>query len=554
MVFLFITFFAFSEQAQAAVLHIKPAQVEVTAGNIVRVQVSVDTQGKVINNAESVVQFPTDLLEVVSLDSASSIFSLWVENPSFSNTTGQVTFNGGVPNPGFQGSSGNIVSIVFRAKKTGTASILFLSSAVRENDGLGTNILTETSPATITIRGAQVAPPPPTVDDDFVITSRSHPNQSAWYDNSDVQVSWTLPSNVTAVRTLLSVSSSAQPTIFYDSPITNRTIQDVQDGIWYFHAQYLIGGTWSKTQTYKIQIDTADPTDLSARSEKNELGNVTLFMSASDSLSGIDRFTVTVDAEKPIIVKSGVNGEASFDIPFTRVGEHTLTITAFDKAGNTADMQMTVVVDSIPELRINSYPTTIKVNESIEISGTAPYSFADLRVSVQGGDSVVNEFKLKSNSYSTFNFISEPILVDGTYTLWVDMLGDNGKVLLTSQRIDVSVKTPLLLRIGSYTIGLMKVLIPAIVLLILFLLITLYGWLKLFGLYRRVRKESREAEEVSSKAFKVLRTGVDRHIILLKKKKNKLTEEEMEFLEEFSEKLEEAERLVTKEIKDVTDL
>ena len=93
VVFLFITFFAFSEQADAAALRMKPSQAEVTVGNIVRIQVAVDTQGKVINNTESVVQFPTDLLEVVSLDSASSIFSLWVENPSFSNTTGQVTFN-----------------------------------------------------------------------------------------------------------------------------------------------------------------------------------------------------------------------------------------------------------------------------------------------------------------------------------------------------------------------------------------------------------------------------------------------------------------------------
>lgn len=173
---------------------------------------------------------------------------------------------------------------------------------------------------------------------------------------------------------------------------------------------------------------------------------------------------------------------------------------------------------------------------------------------MSGSDNVVNEFKLKSNSYSTFNFISEPIPVDGTYTLWVDMLGDNDEILLTSREVAVSVKTPLLLQIGSYTIGLMKVLIPAVVLLLLFFFITLYGWLKLFTLYRRVRKESREAEHVSKKAFKVLRTGVDRHIMRLKKAGRKLTDEEREFLQEFSERLEEAEGIVTKEIKDITEL
>src|SRR3989344_4368368 len=85
--------------AEAATLFIKPTQTEVSVGNIVHVQISVDTSGKVINNAESIVQFPKDLLEIVSLDKTASIFSLWVEEPSFSNSIGQATFNGGVPNP-----------------------------------------------------------------------------------------------------------------------------------------------------------------------------------------------------------------------------------------------------------------------------------------------------------------------------------------------------------------------------------------------------------------------------------------------------------------------
>src|SRR3990167_11412007 len=121
---LFFFLFVF-DKAGAATLYIKPSQTEVSVGNIVNVQISVDTSGKFINNAESIVSFPKDLLEVVSLDNKSSIFSLWVENPSFSNSIGQATFNGGVPNPGFQGGNGNIISIIFKTKKVGTASIIF---------------------------------------------------------------------------------------------------------------------------------------------------------------------------------------------------------------------------------------------------------------------------------------------------------------------------------------------------------------------------------------------------------------------------------------------
>jgi len=307
-------------------------------------------------------------------------------------------------------------------------------------------------------------------------------------------------------------------------------------------------------QSYKLQIDTNSPTNLSVSTEENEVGGVTLFMEADDSLSGVDHFTVTTDAEKPITVRASVRGEATLDVPFIRAGEHTLTVTAYDKAGNYAETTTTIVVDTIPELSIDTYPSTIMLNETIEISGTAPYPFAQLKVSLKDSDNVVSVFKLKSNSYSEFNFISQPITTEGTYTLWVDMLGESDELLLTSQRIEVLVETPLLLQIGSETIALMKVLIPAIILLILFLLIALYGWLLFFRLYRRVKKESREAQQVSNRAFTVLRKGVDRHIAKLKKSKRKLTKEEMAFLQEFSEKLEEAEEVVTKEIKDITDL
>ena len=105
--------------------------------------VEVDTLGKAINNVESIIQFPSDLLEVISLDSNSSIFSIWAEQPNFSNNAGRITFNGGIPNPGFQGSAGKILSIIFKTKKAGIASVIFSNSAVRENDGLGTDILNE---------------------------------------------------------------------------------------------------------------------------------------------------------------------------------------------------------------------------------------------------------------------------------------------------------------------------------------------------------------------------------------------------------------------------
>ncbi|MEK7477907.1 MAG: hypothetical protein AAB645_00870, partial [Patescibacteria group bacterium] len=77
-------------------------------------------------------------------------------------------------------------------------------------------------------------------------------------------------------------------------------------------------------------------------------------------------------------------------------------------------------------------------------------------------------------------------------------------------------------------------------------------WFRIPRTIARMRREAREAEKVSEKAFKILRDGVQNHVARLKKVKRKLTEEEAEFLEQFEQKLEEAEGAITKEIQDIS--
>lgn len=157
LVLLLIVFFP--RFTLAATLFMSPSSSSVTTGNIFTVNVIVNTEGQSINTSDAVIQFPTDILQVVSVSKSSSIFSLWVEDPNFSNTTGQISFNGGIANPGYLGSYGQLISITFQAKKTGSASILFSDSSVRANDGLGTDVLSTKAGAKFTVT-APVAPTP----------------------------------------------------------------------------------------------------------------------------------------------------------------------------------------------------------------------------------------------------------------------------------------------------------------------------------------------------------------------------------------------------------
>lgn len=252
--------FLFIETAQAATLYLGASSKSVNVGDLVTIKLSVDTQSKIINNAEAIIQFPTSLVEVASINSKNSIFSLWVEQPNFSNTAGWVSFNGGIPNPGYIGKSGEILSVTFRAKKDGTASFLFGSASVRENDGLGTDILTSQISTSVNITTAVQEPTEPVKDilllEAPVIYSSVYTNQASWYSAKAGTITWTLPSGAATVQTLLNNSPISTPTINYSTPISQKEIKNLTDGVWYFHLRYSVGDNWSGITHYKIQIDS----------------------------------------------------------------------------------------------------------------------------------------------------------------------------------------------------------------------------------------------------------------------------------------------------------
>jgi len=148
---LLLFFFSFFAHAEAATLYFSPASGNQTAGNIMNVNVLVNTQGQSINSADTIITYPINYLEVVSISKSGSIFSLWVEEPTFSNGSGTINLSGGLPTPGYNGTAGKIIGITFRLKNAGTASLIFSSASVRANDGYGTDVLQSTSPASYSI-------------------------------------------------------------------------------------------------------------------------------------------------------------------------------------------------------------------------------------------------------------------------------------------------------------------------------------------------------------------------------------------------------------------
>lgn len=136
--------------ASAATLELWSERATVRAGETVVVRLLVESD-QPLNAVEGLVSFPADLLSVTSISKTGSVVALWVEEPSYSNAQGTVSFSGGVPNPGYMGDFRRVINIEFRAKAAGSATIAIQNASVLANDGAGTNILTQRTPATLTI-------------------------------------------------------------------------------------------------------------------------------------------------------------------------------------------------------------------------------------------------------------------------------------------------------------------------------------------------------------------------------------------------------------------
>lgn len=140
ILFLAISFAAIlpAEVFGASTLYFSPASGTYETGKTFSISLFVNTGGRAINAASADIFFDKAKLNVSSLSVASSIFTTWVEYPSFSNTDGKIHFSGGLPSPGYSGTLGKLITITFESINQGKAAISTGSQQIFLDDGNGT--------------------------------------------------------------------------------------------------------------------------------------------------------------------------------------------------------------------------------------------------------------------------------------------------------------------------------------------------------------------------------------------------------------------------------
>lgn len=140
--------------------------------------VRADTEGQSINVAEAMVSFPSDKLAIVKATPGAT-FS--IQSPGSPRVTkNQVFFSAGIPTPGYNGKSGVIGTITFRAIAPGSAMLKVESGKMLLNDGNATDALVQKASATINVKEKNVAPSDPgipTTQPDETIVEEPIPQQ-----------------------------------------------------------------------------------------------------------------------------------------------------------------------------------------------------------------------------------------------------------------------------------------------------------------------------------------------------------------------------------------
>lgn len=335
------TSFIFIDDALAigpASVFVGPASGTFTVGSTFTVSVYVNTGGQSINAIEANLAFPPDKLQVVAPSAGKSLVQIWVNQPTYSNESGILRFQGTIPSPGINTESGLISTITFRVKSTGVATVRVMdTSRVLLNDGKGTDVLGQTTSGIYSL----VLPPPAGP----LVSSPTNPDQEKWYAAKSSIFKWEKSSDVQGFSYVLNDFPIDIPDDISEGLKTTVSYNNLSDGKHYFHIKSLREGTWGGVTSYAVNVDAHNPAAFEIEfspSERTSNKYPLTSFETTDVVSGIDHYEIKIiSLERGANVAKVQANETPFFIeassPYSRpleLGKYDVVVRAYDEAGN----------------------------------------------------------------------------------------------------------------------------------------------------------------------------------------------------------------------------
>ncbi len=333
-----IVFLTIPHYTFAASLYLTPSSGNIVVGQEFTVSVITDTEGLAINTAESNITFTSNTLELLEVKQGSTFLLPAPASPN--KGISSAYFGGGMPNPGFNGKTGLLGTMKFRAKAIGKATVNITRGNVLLNDGAGSQAVTSLTGASFSITAGPVG--------NVMVSSITHPLQNSWSNSKDLELSWVLPTGAKEVSYIFDKNATTIPDDVIDATDkTQMSYPSLQDGEWYFHIKARSAGKndpFSETTHYRVPIDTVAPLpfniDLLAEPSAEDTSTTpTVTYNATDALSGVYRYDVYLDGK--------LSKELSippYAFTKTEEGHHVVKVIAYDKAGNGTASELPLVV------------------------------------------------------------------------------------------------------------------------------------------------------------------------------------------------------------------
>jgi hypothetical protein len=220
---LFSFFLIGSIAAHGATMHIASSEDSYKLKETFSLGIFLSSAGQAANAVSATISFP-DSIEISSI-SKTNLISFWIKEPSFSNEEGTITFEGVIFNPGFIGTSEEIVTLEVKPKKEGETSLEFLSGYILANDGKGSDITTSLIGTTFGIEKVEILreitpdeQPQPTIEPEPVTEPITEPSpttepepivETATLPNQPIIPELTEPDTPTTEITTTDITSTA---------------------------------------------------------------------------------------------------------------------------------------------------------------------------------------------------------------------------------------------------------------------------------------------------------------------------------------------------------
>jgi hypothetical protein len=359
-------------------LSLFPAEGTYDVGDVITATVNVTSNTQAINAVSGSLSFSRDSLAVNSLSTDGSIIKFWVDEPSFSNQTGKINFEGVILNPGYSGVSGKVLTISFRVLKSAKASVLFSQGAVLANDGEGTNVLQN-------LNGAK-----------YTVSTNVQP-----VDSTSQAITETAPSQE------LSPSSTTKTKVLQNT-----------DG--------------TPPELLRVTLVTAPRSEFEPQ----------FLVSTKDRESGIDKVLVEIDEKNTteLIASSTKKVDYVYQVKGVEPGAHTLRLTAYDKAGNTVTTTFPFSIRAVQAPIVDSYTKEVNIGDSLVIKGGALlYSTVIARLSNNNAEALT-AYASSTEDGGSFYISTRAPLEAGQYALNLRTIDQNGAMSEWSQAAPVVVK------------------------------------------------------------------------------------------------------------------